>query len=165
MKIRTAAETDSLALGKIYSESWKVGYKGIIPQSYLDALTAENRAPKKVHNYIVAEADGKIVGLINVGLARDFSVSREIGELRAIYVLPRFWGSGAAAKLFAAGAERLKNEGYAGFYLWVLEENHRARKFYEKMGCRLGAETKTADIGGKDLTEVKYLYTFQKEAD
>ncbi|MCY3648791.1 MAG: hypothetical protein OXG40_03550 [Acidimicrobiaceae bacterium] len=39
--------------------------------------------------------------------------------------------------------------------LWVLEDNRRARRFYESMGGeQVGQRTTT--IGGADLTEVSY---------
>lgn len=39
MEIRYLNENDNrLEISKIYEESWKYAYKGIIPQSYLDSI-------------------------------------------------------------------------------------------------------------------------------
>ena len=156
--IRPAAQGDSSAMGKIYCLSWQGGYKDILPEEYLAALTEEVCAPKKVNpdcNLVWEEADGTLAGLVNFGAAR--GGEENIGELRAIYVLPEVWGSGIAAKLFSAAAERLKARGFEHFYLWVLEDNLRARRFYEKMGMRRADERKEVNIGGKFAAEVKYV--------
>ena len=156
--IRPAVQGDNAALGKIYCLSWQSGYKGILPDEYLAALTVEICAPKKVNpdlNLVWEEADTALTGIVNFGPAREGEGN--IGELRAIYVLPEVWGSGVAARLFSAAAERLKARGYEHFYLWVLEDNLRARRFYEKMGMRRTDERKEVNIGGKFAAEVKYV--------
>lgn len=38
MEIRNAVIDDVENISKIYAQSWKTAYKGIIPQSYLDDL-------------------------------------------------------------------------------------------------------------------------------
>ena len=48
--------------------------------------------------------------------------------------------------------------GYRNIYLWVLEVNLRARRFYEKEGF-LGTDDYLYDnIGGKDVHEIRYIY-------
>lgn len=42
--------------------------------------------------------------------------------------------------------------------LWVLEDNGRARRFYEKHGFVCSEECKDEKIGGKKLREVMYEY-------
>jgi ribosomal protein S18 acetylase RimI-like enzyme len=51
----------------------------------------------------------------------------------------------------------LRKAGYAKAFLWVLEENIKARAFYEKMGFALSSESIESNIGGKDLIEVSYV--------
>lgn len=41
MMIRYMEETDDrMAIGRIYRESWKYAYQGIIPQNYLESISA-----------------------------------------------------------------------------------------------------------------------------
>ena len=161
--IRNANSEDSMALGNVYCYAWKEGYKNIIPQPFLDALTVENSAPKpdKINcdNNFVAEDNGNVVGLVNYGQARDKEADN-MGELRSIYVLADFWGKGVGRSLFEAASTVLKNRGYDGFYLWVLKENYRARRFYEKMGMVLSDHERTISIAGKKLVESKYEFKF-----
>ena len=161
--LRNATPADAVALGNVYCYAWKEGYKNIIPQQFLDSLTVEKSAPPpdriNCDNNYVAEYDGKIVGLVNYGPGRD-AESDNWGELRSIYVLADCWGKGVGRSLFEKAAEVLKERGYAGFYLWVLKENERARRFYEKMGMVCCGDEKTITIGGKELVESRYVIEF-----
>ena len=56
--------------------------------------------------------------------------------LEAIYVRPSSWGGGLAARLHDAAVAELRARGVSRARLWVLEENARARRFYERLGWR-----------------------------
>jgi GNAT superfamily N-acetyltransferase len=67
-------------------------------------------------------------------------VARVDGEwLQGFYVLPEHRGSGMADELHAAATELGVTK------LWCLEENHRARRFYEKRGWELNGETRIVE--------------------
>lgn len=50
-------------------------------------------------------------------------------------------------------------------FLWVLEDNHRARKFYEKFGFLCTGDYIEDSIGEKELREVRYIYRFNNEKE
>ena len=50
----------------------------------------------------------------------------------------------------------LKNLGYDEIFLWVLEENVRARAFYERFGFVADGGVTDTEIGGKMLREIRY---------
>jgi len=50
----------------------------------------------------------------------------------------------------------LKMAGYDKAYLCVLEQNRRARRFYERRDMAAAAAQKTVTIGGEKLTELAY---------
>jgi CTP:molybdopterin cytidylyltransferase MocA len=58
--------------------------------------------------------------------------------------------------LLDAGAATLRDEGFDRGLLWVLEANTRARRFYERQGWRVGKPIRVEDIGGNQVTEVRY---------
>jgi GNAT superfamily N-acetyltransferase len=83
---------------------------------------------------LVAECDGLPVGVVEVAPER----------LDGLFVLPCAWGSGVADRLHDAAVQRLRGWGCGCGRLSVLEENHRARRFYERRGWRLdGRRTRT----------------------
>jgi len=103
---------------------------------------------------LVAEDDaGHIVGWCTVAPSRDADAD---GELWGIYVLADAWGSGAGTALMAAGIEALRDAGYCEAILWVLEDNPRARRFYEREGWVLDGLRKEDEFLGVPVTEVRY---------
>jgi putative acetyltransferase len=79
---------------------------------------------------LAADRDGVVVGIAGV----------EPCWLHGFYVLPEWWGTGVADELHAAALDAMAD--CAQLKLWVLEENARARRFYEKRGWRLNGETR-----------------------
>jgi tRNA dimethylallyltransferase len=75
---------------------------------------------------VVAAKAGAIVGVASV---RD-------GWLDALYVVPEEWGKGLAGRLHDEALRLLADDGAASARLWVLEDNARARRFYERRGWR-----------------------------
>lgn len=59
--------------------------------------------------------------------------------------------------LMSAAMEELKKQGYQKIYLWVLEENSSARRFYERMGFVPGGRTQTGSFAGKEVRELQYI--------
>jgi ribosomal protein S18 acetylase RimI-like enzyme len=112
--------------------------------------------PESRHDAVfVAEDGGHVVGFASCGESRD--VPGE-GELYAIYALPESWGSGAGPLLMAAIVAALRKSGFASASLWVLEDNPRARRFYEREGWS-PAGRREEEFLGVPITEVGYRIT------
>jgi len=164
--IRYATTEDAKALGYIHSQSWKVAYKGIIPDNVLDNITEEKR-----EKYFLKalsenrEEDALIfknnvpVGLTCIGRCRDEDKDSSYGEIWGIYILPTYWNQGIGIELMNWGMGQLKIKGYSKATLWVLEENYNARKFYEKVGFCHDHTVKEINIG-KKLNEIRYTIVF-----
>ena len=108
-------------------------------------------------NLVVTE-NGRIIGTAAICRSRweKFSV---YGEIVSIYLLPEYMGKGYGNRLLKRCIEELSKLGFDRILLWVLEENIRARKFYEKNGFACSEEYLNDNIGGKELREVMYLYS------
>ena len=166
--VRPMAEGDIDAVAVVQVRTWQAAYAGIVPAEVLDALdpavNAANRRQRRIPGgarTLVAEADGVIVGFVSVGPYRTQRTrdeyDRTVGELYAIYVSPEHWGTGAGRALMAAAREALA--GYPSFRLWVLEANHRARRFYERAGLAPdGAREYYTPPGSPvELPEIRYV--------
>ena len=64
--------------------------------------------------------------------------------LNGLYVRPEAWGTGVAERLHARAVETLRAAGVETARLWVLAENRRARRFYERRGW--SADGTTRDV-------------------
>lgn len=67
-------------------------------------------------------------------------------------------GKGYGKTLMKSTLSDLKMQGYENIFLWVLEENIRARYFYEQFGFLPTDDFLDDNIGGKELREVRYIY-------
>lgn len=170
MAIREAAVGDAEAIARAHVAGWQVAYRGLVPQDFLDAididertelwrsiLTGELTAPgvPEPANF-VAESGGQVVGFANVGSFRDEPENTSAGELWALYLHPDAWGTGAADALMAATMEELMRLETTTSYLWVLEGNARACRFYERHGWASDEVVKTFEVNGVDVPEVRY---------
>lgn len=76
--------------------------------------------------------------------------------MTAIYLRKRFWRHGGGAALLARTTDSLLAAGFAGVTLWVLEANHRARRFYEAQGWQPDGTRKTDSTRNFRLTQLRY---------
>jgi GNAT superfamily N-acetyltransferase len=167
MRIRPITEADIDAVAVIHVRTWQQAYAGIVPAEHLDAMdpavSAQRRRAWEIrpdqHN-LVADEDGRIVGFVSFGPYRrdDDSYDESMGELYAIYVSPDHWGKGIGRELLNAAKAGLAEAGFPGMRLWVLEENHGARRFYERMDLEPDGTTQYYTPGNTSaqLPELRY---------
>jgi GNAT superfamily N-acetyltransferase len=66
--------------------------------------------------------------------------------LEGLYVVPERWGTGLAGELHDRAIEIVCGLEFALCQLWVLEDNARARRFYERRGWRENGETRVVEL-------------------
>jgi RimJ/RimL family protein N-acetyltransferase len=160
--VRPATPTDVEGIARVHTASFRRAYRGLVPDSYLDALRWEDRLPQWTRvmsegsTVVVAADDGTVVGVAAVGPARDEDLQGSGDyELYAIYVVPRLWGTGLGSRLLEAALATVPASAPV-VTLWVLAGNERGRRFYQRHGFVTDGTVKTADIGGAALEEVRY---------
>jgi len=163
LHIRYANEGDAFTLAYIHVNSWKAAYKNIVPDEILDNLSVdkrklyfENVIKDKSEIIVIAYKDNVAAGFMTFGKCRDDDKDSSLGEIWGIYLLPEFWRQGIGSELISWGVNSLNDLGYNKVCLWVLEENMRARKFYEKQGFIYDGTSKELLIG-KPLIVLRYI--------
>jgi ribosomal protein S18 acetylase RimI-like enzyme len=164
--IRPAVEDDMAAIAEIRVRSWQAAYRGIVPQGYLDSMRPEADADRRRARFAAARLDsrqdavgtiaGAPAGWVAFGRYRDDPPGRPPGEVYAIYVHPDHWGRGVGQALIRHAVRELRAAGMAPVLLWVLEENARARRFYERAGFRPDGGRHLFEIAGVHLPELRY---------
>lgn len=82
-----------------------------------------------------------------------------VGELYALYVTPDWWSAGAGRALMGRVLTALETDGYRRVVLWVLADNGRARRFYERAGFAPDGGTNIlTGLGG--VLELRYSRAF-----
>lgn len=167
LRVRPAQLGDAEALGVVHVRAWQAAYRGQLPQEYLDGLDPVARgrqweqrlaAVQPPTELLVLHHDSAgVVGFAALSDSRDADAApRAVGEVMAIYLLATHWGQGGGRLLMAEALRRLADTGHREATLWVLETNERARRFYEAGGWRPDGGTRTEELGGIALREVRY---------
>jgi GNAT superfamily N-acetyltransferase len=78
-----------------------------------------------------------------------------VGELYALYVASAWWSTGTGRALMGHVLTALRADGYPRAVLWVLADNARARRFYERAGFTPDGGTNViTGLGG--VLELRY---------
>lgn len=120
-------------------------YTGIVPsdfaarqragrQAWIEGLVAKFTDPGTASR-VVAEVDGRLVGIASVvdgpapwELAEGYVPAPAARELSRLYLAPEFHGTGLAQQLLAT-----VDDG-RDLYLWLIDGNERAQRFYRRHG-------------------------------
>ncbi len=143
-------KTDEEIKGKafVHWSCWHEAYAGIVSPAYLQKLTlekCEQMAFQWRDNTLVAKDGARVVGFAGFG-----EHNANTGELFALYVLKEYRGTGVAQSLLRAVLEKLS--AYPSIGLWVLKENPRAIRFYEKNGfVRTGDEQFLPSVSATEI--------------
>jgi GNAT superfamily N-acetyltransferase len=163
-KVRAALSHDAWAIAAVHVASWRVAYRGLLPDDYLDHLSIEERAglwsgvltdPSPGH-VVVVEIEDDIVGFAHVGPSGDDDARPMTGELYTIYVQPDAWGRGHGRELGEAALEFLTGDGYHEATLWMLSTNDRARRFYLRQGWSPVPGERSQEFGGQVVTDHRF---------
>lgn len=166
--VRRATVDDAEGVARVHTRSWQFAYRGILSNDYLDALRWETRfemwsrrlsdtQPTSNNVFVATETDGTVTGFASIGEVRDDDLtSRKFFELYAIYVAPEFWDLGVGRALWEIALTSVPS-GTPGVSLWVLTENERGRRFYERQGFESDGTSRIEEIGGRALEELRYL--------
>jgi GNAT superfamily N-acetyltransferase len=157
MRLREATRADAASVAALHAESWRVHYRGAYRDAYLDGDVAEDRrrvweerlsAPPANQFVVLAEEDGALIGFACVYGAHDATWGSLLDN---IHVRPGHQGRGVGAALLAEVAAWCRaHHGDCGLFLWVLEQNRRAQRFYERLGARdEGGEFSEPPGGGR----------------
>ena len=166
LTIRKAVPEDAGAFTDCGISCWQSAYKGIVPDEFLSHMSATRaqRVEKHVQDltnpgncvYYCVMYDERMVGLLIINKSRNDDAP-DIGEIWAIYLVEEFCGKGYGKELLDFQIGELKGLGCKEIYLWVFEENLRARRFYEKHGFSFTGVTREVSKYGKPLIQIEYV--------
>ena len=170
VNVRRAQPQDAALIAETHVLGWQGGYRGLLPQDYLDGMQVGGQRLERwtrtlvsldwSHSgVLVAERDaGQLAGFASFGATRDEDddPARVVGEVYAIYLAPIAWGQGLGRVLMSAALEHLAAAGYGEATLWVLDTNARARRFYAAAGFSTDGGEKTDETYGFPIREIRY---------
>jgi GNAT superfamily N-acetyltransferase len=162
--VRQAELGDATEIARVQTQSWQTSYRGILPDSILDTMNVARRAAKRreilldtsalnLVAYDVTHRD--LVGFCNAGPSR--RQGPLVGELYEIYIVEYAKRYGLGRELFESALDWCRENEMTQMIVWVLENNHHARRFYDAMGGAPSGRVQSA-VRGYPVIELSYLY-------
>ncbi len=160
--IRAAAEADVPQLASLHLASWRIAYRGILPDELLARLSQpeferiwHGLLRDRRRSTLVACPAGPAGGS---GEAAGFVAfcSEPEPEIIGLYVDPARWRAGLGTLLMDAALGRLAAAGAERVVLWVMGDNARARAFYERRGFRATGQRRESERHGVRFEELQY---------
>jgi len=143
--IRRALSADAATVGHIHVESWKVAYRGLMPDEVIERTDLAYRTrfwTERIADpqwpVFLFEEDGNAFAFCQMIPSRDSDDDpTHVGHITSLHVLPQLRGRGYGRMLLDHVLAEFMRRGFSEVTLWVLEENSSARTFYEKCGFAL----------------------------
>lgn len=157
LDLRTARSSDAGAIARVHLRALRGAYVGILPHAALEALeeralTARWKATIRSELVLVASLGREVLGVVASGReAHGDPFFR--GEISAIYVAPGHHRRGIGTGLMFEALQHVELPAL----LWVPEENHGARAFFEAFGA-LPVRRRTELLEGTPLSQLGYAF-------
>ena len=176
VRIRRAPINDSERIAAVHVRTWQATYADVLPAGYLAAFDPAEWAARRRRDLtsrrpptevFVAEVDGELVGHAAVRPFRteDGTNDDDVGEVAAIYVAPEHWSTGVGLALLRVAVDHLVGHGLTEIRLWVVADNPRARRFYERFGFTADGTSRPQPVGPgyEDVAPIEHvLYTLRR---
>ncbi len=162
--VRAARPGDAPSIARVYVETWRSAYAGLLPDTVLVGMSVAGQAARwrgaiegqrRDGDFVLVAESGRdgIVGVAGAGSSRP-GEERFAGEVYTLYVLPDHQEAGWGSALLRGAFSRLLLSGRPSALVWVLSDNP-ARFFYEAMGgVRVGERRER--LWGADLSQTAY---------
>lgn len=158
-RIRQATSRDAEAVVLMHTLAHEECYSDLLPPEFFTARRAS--IPERIERrrsylavpeprLLALDPNGNVVGLADAGPGRDQDQPHGL-ELYCLYTLRHTYGTGLGSALLHAAI------GQSPAYLWVLEDNPRARAFYGKSGFRPDGAHKALPPDWCGLPEIRMV--------
>lgn len=179
-RVRSASPEDAKDIARIHAHSWRTAYRGLLPQGYLDAMSPfvlaarwqkrlrwdSSRPDSREQDILVVEHEGRVAGFAEIGpCVDDAELVGFAGEMNMLYVDPELVGRGLGRQLLDHGLRALAGREYFWVVIWVLEDNQRARRFYERAGLRWDMASREDRFVNERVTVLRYAKALNPVVD
>ena len=170
-RIRAATAADLPAIAEIHASSWRAAYRGIFSDAFLDGDLLEERRTRwsgiaermEPRDNLLIATDGRnavgfIAGWTSATLGCDDGYGLFIDNL---HVRPDLRGNKYGETLLRALARNAKTSATGdtkiSAYLWLLDGNAPAHRFYHRLGGR-DDDHRMIELGGRTVGETRIVW-------
>lgn len=155
VQIRRARSEDAQEIGAVFDAAVQAGWqylgeqveKPMFAPHDWDQLVADHAPPNAL--FVATDHTGHILGFT--------AVHPENGEMFLLFVHPAFAGHGVGRALLSVAHNALRASGCQQAFLFVHEQNQRARAVYEAVGYHSEGSTRESNFRGTIIREVRLV--------
>jgi ribosomal protein S18 acetylase RimI-like enzyme len=166
MVFRDASLSDCDAVARLHALSWRSAYRGILAQDFLDKFADDDRlrvwrsrlpASQQGRQLVrLAVEESQLVGFVCVFLDEDDRWGALVDNL---HVHPGCKGRGIGRRLMTQAASWVIDRRPASaLHLWVFENNHAAKGFYERLGGIAVERVVHTATDGNEIPAMRYVW-------
>jgi ribosomal protein S18 acetylase RimI-like enzyme len=165
IEYRSARPSDADAIALLHTRSWRESYRGSFSDAFLDGELPDERirvwrtrlGDPPADQLVRLAFDGpSLVGFVCAYAARDRQWGSLIDNLHVVREAKR--GGVGTSLMRQAGAWLETLDPDSGVYLFVLEVNAPARRFYERLGGRNAGVSTMETHGGAIVRSCRYVW-------
>ena len=155
LQFRAASSGDADQVAALHADSWRRHYRGAYSDEFLDGDVVTDRALVWTERLTardpaalttLAETPERLVGFAHVVLDHDPTWGALLDNLHVAVGQHRL---GIGSRLMTRSAAFVLNtRPESGLYLWVLEQNLRAQRFYDALGGEPVEASPVGPVGG-----------------
>lgn len=171
MIYRPARMTDKEPIARLHADSWRRSYRGLFSDRFLaeeaDAdrlqVWTQRLAAAAENQFVyVADQNGEVQGFVCVYAQDDPQWGSLIDNLHIAHAVKR---QGLGRNLMLQASRWLaQRHADTGVYLWVMEANQPARRFYETFGAKnAGVIDKPNPVGGGSARNCRYVWASPRQ--
>jgi GNAT superfamily N-acetyltransferase len=169
VSVRPARADDVGEIARVQVETWRYGYRDILPSGVLESLTVDAAAavwrtaidapPSSRHHVLVAMEQSWVVGFAAIAPADDLlpddTDAEHTGAVAPLLIEPRWGRRGHGSRLLAACVDTMRLDGMARALTWIPEADNASREFLVGAGWAVDGAVRALDTGAGELREIR----------
>ena len=168
VQIRSAVSADLSSIAKLHAASWRAAYRGIFSDAFLDGDLEADRMQRWMGVVDRLAPDDRLLiathdmmgalGFVSGWSSREMGCEQEFDlYIDNLHVRPDMRGKKLGLALMQKLAQTSDSEKRVRAYLWVLDRNEAARRFYHRLGGR-ACERRDIELGGVVVSETRIAW-------
>ena len=154
--IRLGTPEDAEGVARVHVETWQAAYAHALPREQLAGAVAGAMQPERSRRWPPTSSPSRMGRSWASSASARAATRTPTASCSPSTSIPTAWGTGIGRALIQAGEDELRRLGHHDAVLWVLDDNPRARRFYELAGWAADGAAREIQLFGFDVAEVRY---------
>lgn len=178
VSVRVARPGDAAEIARIQVETWRSGYRDLLPATVIESLSAAAAEPAwsqavaapptPRHHVLVAQEQTWLVGFAALAPADDLEDGildpERTGQIAPLLVEPRWGRRGHGSRLLAAAVDHARADGFVRLVTWVPSGDGASLAFYRSAGWETDGYARVLDTGAGEVREIRLHVALEEAA-